>query len=232
MPPELRSFAHKVGASVTITGRGLTGASVNTPSAILVHNLSIPDDMHINLDLEITSNATPGKNASAIYVTASGQPSNAVDFYVQVPTNLSIVSPGTGSEGSCQIAAGPGCGTTISFTYQVNDQDSPTAQPIYAVMSFWDSFDIPSPDPLQIQQNGGFLTTCTPASTGPCNKFTQSSGQFTEAGLGACSPTCLKNGLCVTGGPSLVNQTWHIAGQPIVQKISICEKVLVNGVKP
>jgi hypothetical protein len=217
-------------SSVTISGQGFSGGHINTPAAIQVSNITTFTDTQITFDAVISSTATPGNNAGAISVTTSGQTSNAKDFYVQVPTNLSIVSPGTGSEGHCQIVAGPGCGTTIAFTYQVNDQAS---QPINAVMSFWDSFAAVSPDPLQIDQNGGFATTCSPANTGPCNKFTLSSGQFNDAGLGACSTICLVNGACVTGGPSNVDQTWHIAGQPIVQHISLyCEKVLVNGVQP
>jgi hypothetical protein len=220
-------------SSVTITGQGFTGGHVNTPAAIQVSSITSATDTKIVLGLAISSTATKGKNSGAISVTASGQTSNAVDFFVQVPTSLFIVSPGAGAEGRCQILAGPGCGTSISFTYQVKDQDSPAPQSINAVMSFWDSFSATSPDPLQIDANGGFATTCSPANTGPCNKFTLSSGQFNEAALGGCSTICLVNSACVTGGPTMVDQTWHIADQPITQHISIyCEKVLVNGIKP
>ena len=55
-------------------------------------------------------------------------------------------------------------------------------------------------------------------------------GFLHEPALGACSPVCIASGACTTGGPSKVNQTWHIASSSIVQQISIyCEKVLVNG---
>ena len=92
-----------------------------------------------------------------------------------------------------------------------------------------------SPDPLEIDAHGGYTTTCgaidpNQNNKGPCNVFTNSSGQFTEFALGACSPVCKVNGVCTTGGPSKVDQTWHIGSSSIVQHISIfCEKVLVNG---
>jgi len=215
-------------SSVTITGVGFTGGHVNTPAAIQVANETTFTDTRIVLDLVVSSSATPGNNVGAISITVSGQTTNAKDFYVQIPANLSIATPKTGSEGLCATGA---CGTTTNFTYQVNDQASPP-QPINAVMSYWDSFAATNPDPLNIDRLGGYLTTCGPSNnnTGPCNKFTNSSGQFQEQALGACSPVCFSNGACTTGGPSLVDQTWHIAANNIVQHISIyCERVLVNG---
>ncbi len=124
------------------------------------------------------------------------------------------MSPKAGSEGFCSGTSA--CGTTINFTYQVDDQDSP-AKPISAVVSYWDSFGRTNPDPLDIDILGGYRTTCSPGQTnsGPCNKFTDTSGQFQEAALGACTPICISNGACISGGPSDVTQTWHIASATI-----------------
>jgi hypothetical protein len=219
-------------SSVTITGTGLSGAFVNVPSTMSYSNLDYVDNQHITLNLTISSGATAGNNASAIYVTNTGQNSNKKDFYVQVPTSLSMITPKTGSEGLCH--SGAWCGTSISFEYQVNDQDSPP-QPILAAMSAWDSFGVTSPDPLNIDKNGGYYTTCQQyglaQNAGPCQFSTNGSGVFTEGAVGGCSQVCISNGACTTNSsPSVVSQTWHIFTAEIVQQISIyCQKVLVNG---
>src|SRR5579885_1028507 len=222
-------------SSVTINGLGLSGAHVNTPATIQVQNITTATNTQITFDAVISSTATPGNNAAAISATASGETSTAFDFFVQVPTVLSIV-PGTATRqsGLCPGSTNA-CQSIIAFEYQVGDQASP-AQPIRNSMSLWDSFGSTSPDPLRIDQLGGYRTTCSPNQTngGPCGVNTNTDGTFWELGLGACSPVCYStsNGACTTGGPSQVAQTWHIASQPIVQQISIyCEKVSVNGVQ-
>jgi hypothetical protein len=215
-------------SSVTLMGRGFSGGHINTPPGIEVANITTSTDTKIVMDLVVASTATLGNNS--VSITVSGEDSNSVNFFVQVPTGLSIV-PGTatGTERPCTSSA---CGTIVSFRYQVNDQ---ATQPINAVMSFWDSFGTFSPDPLGMN-SAPLATTCTfnnQINSGPCGRNTDSSGQFQEAVLGACSTVCKVNGVCATGGPSNVNQTWHIASSNIVQQISErCEKVLVNGVQP
>jgi hypothetical protein len=216
-------------SSVTITGKGFSGGHVNTPAAIQVSNITTATDTQITFDAVISGTATPGNNAGAISVTTSSQTSNAKDFYVQVPTSLSMVAGTAGgtSETACTLSA---CGTLVHFVYQVNDQDS-SPKPINASMSMWDSFGSFNPDGLSLNgppQN----TTCTPVNTGPCGVFTGTDGKFTEGQLGGCSTVCVVNGACAAGGPSDITQTWHIAGYPIAQQISMyCQKVLVNGVQ-
>src|SRR6516225_5306280 len=123
--------------SVTITGKGLSGGHVNTPAAIQVSNITTATDAQITFDAVISTTAIPGNNAAAIYVTVSGEDSNKVDFYVQVPTSLSIVA-GSASKTNEVLCGAGACGTIPTFKYKVNDQDSPTAQPIRASMSMWD----------------------------------------------------------------------------------------------
>ncbi|MGH9376220.1 MAG: hypothetical protein ACRD1J_08660, partial [Terriglobia bacterium] len=152
----------------------------------------------------------------------------------QIPTSLSIVAgtDSTTSEATCPVGSSTGCGVTRSFTYQVMDQESP-AKPIQspgiANMQFWDSFQITSPNNLGVT---GSVTTCSPANTGPCNLFVNSQGQFLEKSLSVCSTVCYNSStkMCVTGGPTNANQTWHIGSYSIVQQISLyCDHVLVNG---
>ena len=217
--------------SVTLSGQGFgTSPSVNAGSGITV-TINSKSDTQIQASFAISSSASGGNQS--VTVTAAGQTSNSVNFFVQIPTNLSIV-PGTDSttaEASCTFTSGgttfTGCGVTRSFTYQVNDQETP-AQPIQAAgLPFWDSFGTVSPNPLNI---GGFITTCSPANTGPCGFTTNAQGQFLEKALSVCATVCRSNGVCTTGGPSVVGQTWHIGPATITQSISYyCSKVLVNG---
>jgi hypothetical protein len=219
--------------SVSIAGKGLTGGHVNTPAAIQVTNITTATDTQITFDAVISSTATPGNNAGAIYVSVSGQESNKVDFFVQVPTSLSMV-PGSAQNTTEKPCPGVNqCGRIVTFKYQVYDQDSPTAQPVVAVMSMWDSFAASfSPDNLNLNPTS-FITTCTGltgTNEGPCGVSTYADGTFTELSLGPCCPTCYSSGACVSGGPSNISQTWNIDGYPIVQQISeYCQKVLVNG---
>ena len=217
-------------SSVSITGMGFAGGHVNTPAGIQVSNITTFTDTQIVADFVVSSTASPGDNSVSVS-TAEGA-GNSVNFFVQVPTSLSMVTgTASGTEGPCTSSA---CGTIVSFTYQVNDQDTPP-QPINASMSFWDSFAAFSPDPLGMN-SAALATTCTfnqQTNSGPCGVFTSSNGQFKEGALGACSTVCKVNGACATGGPSVVGQTWHIASSEVTQTISeYCQKVLVNGVQP
>ena len=146
-----------------------------------------------------------------------------------VPTSLQIVS-GTNvptSEGPCTTSGLAGCGNGRSFTYQVLDQFGAPYQ--VAGLQVWDSIGTPSPNPLLM---GSFTTTCTPANTGPCGITTNSSGQFNEASLSVCSTVCYNSStrMCITGGPSVVSQTWHVGSATITKTISyFCDHVLVDG---
>jgi len=232
--PRIDSISPAQGAagaitSVTISGQGFgTSASISAGSNVSASITSI-NDTQIHANFTVSSSASGGNQS--VSVTASGESSNTLNFYVQIPSSLSIVSgtDSTASEAQCTFTSGgqqfTGCGVTRSFTYQVNDQAGNAVQS--AGLQVWDSFGTVSPNPLNI---GGFNTTCTPANTGPCGVTTNSAGQFAELALSVCSTVCLSNGVCVTGGPSVVNQTWHVGTGSITQNISYyCQKVLVNG---
>jgi hypothetical protein len=233
-PPKISSISPPRGligttiTNVTIKGSGLSIANVNVPPGIQVSKYDSQTDAQIVVDLDVTSGAQLGNNE--LSVTANQRESNTLNFFVQTPTSLSIVS-GTAS-GSEKLCTSNACGTIVTFKYQVNDQEAPP-HPIEASMSMWDSFGSFSPDGLKL---GGvpLITTCSPATnTGPCGVYTNTDGTFTEGALGGCSTVCHANGVCTTGGPSDVPQTWHIASEGIVQTISeYCQKVLVNGVQP
>jgi hypothetical protein len=214
--------------SVTLNGNGFgSSPTVNVGSGITV-TVNSCTNTQIQASFAISASAAGGNRAAS--VTAGGQTSLTVNFYVQIPASLSIArGDKTTPEASCTFVSGgttyTGCGLTRSFTYQVNDQ---AGSPIQAEgLPVWDSFGTVSPNPLNI---AGFNTTCTPANTGPCGLTTDVNGQFNEKALSVCAVACRSNGVCVSGGPSVVCQTWHVGSGAITQTISYyCQKVLVNG---
>jgi hypothetical protein len=214
--------------SVTINGTGLTGSglSVSAGSDITV-SISSSSNTQIQASFNISGTATGGNHS--VKVTVANQTSNGANFYVQIPTSLSIVT-GTNSttaEASCSAgSAGTGCGMSRTFTYQVNDQ---AGQPIhFAGLQVWDAISVTSPNNLLINS---FQTTCTPANTGPCGVVTDSNGQFKEQpGLSVCSTVCRVNNACTTGGPTNATQTVHVGSASITQQLSYyCDHITVNG---
>jgi hypothetical protein len=212
-------------SSVTIGGAGLTGATVSAGTGITVTVRSASSSTVV-ADFAAASSATPGNHS--VTITAGGQTSSPTNFFIQVPTKLSIISgtDSTTAEASCPVGSLTGCGMHRSFTYQIMDQQTP-AQPINTgSLQFWDVLQTTSPNNLGIS---GYLTTC-PGNTGPCGVTTSLDGRFQEANLGVCSTVCRVNNACTTGGPTNANQTWHIGTYAIVQQISYyCNHVTVNG---
>jgi hypothetical protein len=212
-------------SSVTITGAGLAGGTVNAGSGITV-TVTSTSSTTLVADFAAASNATPGNHS--VTVTAGGQLSNGTNFLIQVPTSLSIVS-GTDSstaEAQCPAPNTSMCGMHRAFTYQIMDQETPP-QPIRTGnLQFWDVLQTTSPNNLSIS---GYNSTC-PGNTGPCGVTTGADGTFLEVNLGVCSTVCRVNNVCITGGPTNADQTWHVSVYAIVQHISYyCDHVTVNG---
>lgn len=216
---------------VTLNGSGLSAATINAGSGITVAVTS-RTNTQIQANFTISASAPAGNHA--VSVAAGGQSSPTLNFFVQVPTSLTIV-PGTDSttaENTCTFSGSDGkqytgCGIKRAFTYQIMDQQSP-AQPISTgVLQFWDEIHTTSPNNLGLF---GYSTTCAPSNTGPCGTTTSSDGKFLELNLGACSSVCFANNACTTGGPTNANQTWHIGSFTVTQAISYyCNHVTVNG---
>jgi hypothetical protein len=226
MPPHIDSISpnkgsRDAGVGVTISGDGFgTGATINVGSGITVSVVSATDT-YIQATFTIASSAAAG-NRSITVTDSKNVSSNGINFFVQVPSSLSIVSDtdSTGSESSCD--ADTGCGVTRTFTYQVNDQ---SGQPIQASLPLWDAITITSPNNLSISTMN---TTCSPSNTGPCDVFTFSNGRFGES-LPVCSPVCKVNNTCTTGGPTNASQTWHIGSSQISKSLSYyCDHVVVQ----
>lgn len=211
--------------TVTITGSGFGASPTITTGFGITATITSHSDSTIIATFAIANGATPGNQP--VTVTASGQTSNSVTFFVQVPASLSIV-PGTSStsaEATCTTGGLTGCGVTRAFTYQVNDQTGTALQ--VAGYQIWDAIVTTSPNGLNL---ASYNTTCSPANSGPCGVATNNLGQFQELSLGACAPVCFSRNACVLAGPTNANQTWHVGPSSIVQSIGYyCSRVTVNG---
>jgi hypothetical protein len=239
VPPNITGISPSQGpvgmtASVTINGNGFgTSPSVSAGTGITV-TVSSATNTQIQASFNVSSSAPAGNHS--VTVTASGQTSNSVNFFVQVPTSLSIV-PGTDHttpETGCTTSGGlSGCGVTRTFMYQVNDQ---SGQPIQVGgMAFGDIICNTSTNQLNLQ---GYATTCGGmtsscwGTSGPCSQVTNSSGQFQET-ITVCAPACKPSGVCTTAGQTIANVTWYVNGQALSSDVKAysyqCNKVLVNG---
>lgn len=97
-------------------------------------------------DFVVATNATPGNHA--VTVTVSGQTSNAVNFFVQIPQklrrdtygNLVIIDPGPGqiTDSFGRVKATNRCGAYRNIVYQLLDQGG---EPILAEVEVTETFD-------------------------------------------------------------------------------------------
>jgi hypothetical protein len=174
-------------SSITITGKGLLGGHINTPAAIQVQNITTATDTQIVFDAVISGTATPGNNVGAIYVTVSGLNSNKKDFYVQVPTSLSVLSSQVISmSGYCSNPANT-YGILLAIHYQVSDQagtgiSSTDMEPQEEVTNLVVN-GFTNPDPVPNWNDIG------PDAYPATSKFTDANGQYWDAPLGICWPT-------------------------------------------
>jgi hypothetical protein len=137
--------------SVTITGKGLTGATVNGGTGI-TPTVKSTNSTTVVVDLAVASNATPGNHL--ISVTANGQTGNSVNFFVQVPARLVFfnTSCAPNGQGSLQVITNGSvvdcggvsratnfCGVNRNLTYQLVDQ-STTGDPFPLAYTLSESF--------------------------------------------------------------------------------------------
>jgi len=213
-------------ATVTITGSGFTpAATVDMGPGITAGVGSGSTATSLTVFLVISGSA-PGGNHS-VTVTEPGRRSNAVNFYVQIPTSVSIAADSQGSEAIC--GDGTECGNSRSTVWQVVDQDTPP-QPIYQVMQVYDTVTIGLPNDFNVTLAN--ITTTCPGNTGPCGAATNTSGQ-TQADINSiCSAQCFSSAGCIAPNMSTaITQTWHAGGYPLrPNQITVrCDRVLLNG---
>ncbi len=152
--------------NVSIYGEGFAaGATVNAGANISVSNVSVISSGQITATFTANNQASAGGN-QGVTVTASGQPSNSQNFFVQVPTHLYYVdTTETPNDGKSAITSGtditvveidgtiPPNGTGVCGAYQwisygLEDQNGNGIE--NGTVLFKESFSnfSPSPDPF------------------------------------------------------------------------------------
>jgi len=150
---------------VTLQGNGFSGATVNAGAGITVNILST-SSTQIGANFVVSSSASAGNHTVA--VTVSGQTSNSLNFFVQVPTSLSL-SLGTKVtyNGSDVIECaggndGAGWGYSRCATFTLEDQTGTAA---ITTGSFTATESVPTvssnPPGLKAKIGGGTLVNGT-----------------------------------------------------------------------
>ncbi len=175
--------------SVTINGSGFrSGVTINQMTGITVSNVAFVSSTKITADFKIASDATGGNRS--VSVTISGQLSNTVNFFVQIPTSLSVVSitvlPSGNDEATsgCRILRFGDHGIIVSIKYQVKDQDgnSITNDKMVGQETITDAvYNGTSQGDPKTE-----FVDITPSRTISTRSITDKNGQFVDAPFGAC----------------------------------------------
>lgn len=176
---------------VTIDGSGFIYApTVNAGSGISISIFSF-SNTQIVADFAIDSNATGGNRS--VTVIGSGQTSNAVNFFVQIPTSLLVVSvttlpTGTSPSTSGCVPSTGDYGIKVAVKYQVRDQSSTPAPITNDKM-------VPQETIKNAVENGVSQGDPVPdfVDIGPSritgtSRTTDANGQFLDAAYGSCYP--------------------------------------------
>ena len=154
--PRIDSISPALGAvgstvSVTLNGNGLSAATVSAGSGITV-TVSSSTNTQIQASFAISASATGGNHA--VTVTANGQTSGSVNFYVQIPAKLVFFNTACAPGGQGQLQpitngtvvdcggvtrATNFCGVNRNLTYQLVDQ-SVSRNPFPVAYSLSESF--------------------------------------------------------------------------------------------
>jgi len=166
-----------------VSGSGVTATDLNFINSGL-----------LSANLNIAADASAAGNHS-VTVTTNGFTSNSVNFYVQIPTSLAVLSSGVATNAyanslanGCPPTAVPGrnggtagpYGMQIFIRYQVMDQANP-AQAIVATQPLREdliNFMLDG-EPFPGDVDNGLVTT---------SGTTEADGTFTDTPVGACSP--------------------------------------------
>jgi hypothetical protein len=178
--------------TVTISGKGFrSGATVSAGSGITT---SVTSASSTSLEVTFTIDANAAAGNHSVSVTVRGKQSNTVNFFVQVPTSLRLLSQAVSSAygsgtlaNGCPATARPGLaggtagpfGMIVRLSYQVMDQQNP-AQPIQATMPLRESLI-------------NFMADGSPAGGDNVNTLvnpsgaTESDGTFVDDPVGGCA---------------------------------------------
>lgn len=153
-------------SSVTISGTGLSGATVTAPSGI-TPTVTSSSSTSLVVNLAVASTAAAGNNSLTVNAPTTPSQQASVNFFVQVPTYFTPTGSGTALNAYC--AANQAFYAYID--YQVSDQKM-------------NSISVGGLTPQEsVSQNGSpysaFASFATPVST-------TSTGTFEDIPLGSC----------------------------------------------
>lgn len=163
-------------------------------------------------------------------MTTPAGTSNSVNFFVQIPTSVSVYSDTGTSENVCSLSGGgSGCGSGRLIKWQVLDQEPPTGKPIQAVMSIYDTIQFTPQNDFGITKTN---TTCSPFNSGPCGVYTNANGITPTDTNQLCTAACISGSTCIEPGKlSDLIQTWIVNGIPVAPNtLNVkCGSILING---
>lgn len=162
--------------SVTLNGTGFSeGATIQAGPSITVSNLSVSSSTNVTATFTIQNSSDASGNWNITITNPDGKVSNGTNFYVQIPTSLTVLSVQTianGANGGCLSTE---FGIRVSVKYQVVDQNAPAVAIQSGAM-------IP-----QESVNGSGYADIGPSTGFMATEYTNSDGTYTDGPVGICS---------------------------------------------
>jgi len=193
--------------TVTIDGSGFgTNPTVQAGSGITV-NITSASNTQIQANFVVAANSTAGNHS--VTVTSGGQPSNSVNFFVQVPTSVAVIS--TTVQGGA-VCPGGSAGWSRTVVLELRDQSNSPIKFAGIVMA--DNITIGSPN------------SCGASNSQTGQFATDANGRWPDTYF-ICSTACA-TGSCQTNA----TQTWTANAIALSQSVSVvytCNSITVNG---
>jgi hypothetical protein len=186
--PKITSISPAQGAvgdtiAVTIAGVGMTtGATVNAGTGITA-TVTSSSNSQVQVNFVVSASATGGNRN--VTVSANGQTSNSMTFFVQVPTSLSVLPGGVSVISTCPSGSDFPYGIKVSVRYQINDQNG---QGIVTHQS--NLYDPMENNTVVTTTSSGTSTATSSGHVGNAangTNFADTNGQFTDSPVGACA---------------------------------------------
>ena len=174
--------------SVTITGTGFVSGSTSLSiTGGFISGVTVQSSTTITANYLIDDDASAGNHA--VTVTVNGQSStDPVNFYVQIPTSLNVLSvaiiPTQSGNGSV-CTSGQNYGIQVAVQYQVLDQaGDPIVTDDMEPQKTITNAVFNNGQPVDIRSTFGDLG---PSDYPGTSQFTDTSGRFLDAPYGFCS---------------------------------------------
>lgn len=205
-----------VGTSVTIRGRGFgTNPTVTISGTGVTYSGSSGSATELTGTINVAPDAAGGNRT--VRIGSRGQTSNGVNFFVQIPSSLRVLSSGVFS-GTGLLANG--CpsnqpfGFRVSVRYQVLDQASP-ANPISATLPLRE-------DLINFMVDGQSAAPDLRNTLVTASGTTESDGTFTDQPVGGCATGPFSTGsfeqtlflpLSASVSPTVRVNNWAFSGR-------------------